>query len=119
MNLDESDSYKKAIEKNTRQRKVVMLSIAFCAVLVALLFFLIVTIKYKDSQTMKLFINGTQITIPRGFFMGEGEDKKYIDVRTLSSILGYEYTKGEYNKYNEDASPHRFCLTPHKSVGIC
>ena len=37
MNLQESDSFKEQIEKNTRQRKTVMLSIVVCAMIAALL----------------------------------------------------------------------------------
>ena len=102
MNFDDSDSYKKSIEKNTRQRRAVMISIVFCALLVVLLFFLIATIKHKDAITMKMFLNGTQVNIPSGLIKDYGKDGKYLDIKIISEMLGYEYTLGEYNKYNED-----------------
>ena len=47
MNLEESDSFKNEIEKNTRQRRTVMLSIVVCAMIAALLFVLIMILQKK------------------------------------------------------------------------
>lgn len=101
MNLEESDSYKKAIEKNTRQRRAVMISIAFCAIIVALLSFLIIAIMKIDAETMKVFINGTQISIPKDFIR-EIDKEKYCNIKLLAPMLGYTYNSGEYKKYNEN-----------------
>ena len=101
MNLQESDLYKEKLEKNTRNRRGVMLSIVLCAFLIAFLFIMIMILKYQDSITEKLFINDTQIAIPEGFYK-KLEEGIYLDIREIASLLGYTYTKGEYNKFNED-----------------
>ena len=102
MNLEESDLYKEKLEKNNRHRKSVMLSIVLCAILIVFLFILIAILKYQDSITEKLFINGTQVTIPKDFYKTMDDGSIYVNVRHMSSFLGYTYTKGEYNKFNED-----------------
>ena len=101
MNLEESDSFKNEIEKNTRQRRTVMLSIVVCAMIAALLFVLIMILKYQDSITLKMFLDGKQISIPKGFYK-DIDGKIYVDVKALGEKLGYTYTKGVYGQYNED-----------------
>ena len=107
MNLEESDSYKVKMEANTRHRKMVMLSIVLCAVLVAFLFFLIALINEKDKRTMKIFLNGAQLPLSEAqmeaLIKDEGNDGKYFDIEYVTQIIGgYTYNKGEYKKYNED-----------------
>lgn len=101
MNLEQSDSFKEQIEKNTKKRRGVMLSIALCACLIAFLFIMIKILQYQDSITEKLFLDGKQISIPKGLYT-EIEGKTYLNLKQLSDILGYSYTKGEYNKFNEN-----------------
>lgn len=109
MNLEESDLYKERLEKNTRHRRSVMLSIVLCAVLVVFLFALIMILKYQDSITEKLFVDETQVKLPENFYKSISVEKDgketnviYVNLRDMASLLGYTYTKGEYNKFNED-----------------
>ncbi len=101
MNLEQSDSYKDEIEKNTRRRKGVMLSIVLCAFLIAFLFIIIMILKYQDSITEKLFLDDKQIAIPADLYR-DIDGTTYINLKEIASILGYSYTKGEYNKFNEN-----------------
>lgn len=101
MNLEESDSFREEIESNTRKRRGVMLSIVLCAILVALLFFLIIMIKHKDAITEKMFLNDKQIALTPTIYKQVGEDL-YISVPELAELLGYEYKKGNYGLYDED-----------------
>lgn len=109
MNLEESDLYKERLEKNTRHRRSVMLSIVLCGFLVAFLFILIMVLRYQDSITEKLFLDENQVQLPEGFYKtvsvekdGQKADVIYIKLRDIATVLGYTYTKGEYNKFNED-----------------
>ena len=101
MNLEQSDSFKDEIEKNTKRRKGVMLSIVLCACLIAFLFIIIMILKYQDSITEKLFLDDKQIAIPSDLYK-DIEGTTYINLKEIASILGYSYTKGEYNKFNEN-----------------
>ena len=101
MNLEESDIYKEEIEKNSKHKKNVLLSIMVCVILIVLLVALIIYIKYVDSRTLKLFIDNQQKSISENLFF-EDDGKKYVNLSELSDLLGYDYTKGVYTEYNED-----------------
>ena len=109
MNLEESDLYREEIEKNTRHRRSVMISIILCAFLILFLVILIGILKYQDSITEKLFINEKQVSLTNGFYKvvpvekdDEKSDVTYIRIKDMATLLGYTYSKGEYNKFNED-----------------
>lgn len=102
MNLEESNSYNEEIQSRERKRKGVMLSIVLCGLFIALLFIMIIILKYQDSITEKFFINGKQTTKLTNSMYTEINGITYIDVKAFSSVLGYTYTKGEYKKYNEN-----------------
>ncbi len=102
MNLEESNSYNQEIESRDRKRRAVMLSIILCGVFIALLFVMIIIISYQDSITEKFYIDGVQIKSFNNSMYTQIDGVTYVDVRTLSSALGYTYTKGEYKKYNEN-----------------
>ena len=101
MNLEESDTFKKQVEENTKRKRGIMLSIILCAILVVFLFVIIMILKYQDSITEKLFIDDKQVAIPENFYYIE-DDTVYLNLREMAFLLGYTYTKGEYNKFNED-----------------
>lgn len=101
MNLEESDSYKDQIEKNTRNRRSVMLSIVLCAFLIAFLFIIMMILRYQDSITEKLFLDGKQIAMPQSLYR-DIDGETYINLRDMASMLGYNYTKGVYGEYNEN-----------------
>lgn len=101
MNFAESDSFKGELERNARSRKNVVISLAFCAFLIVCLLVLIAFIRYQDSITEKLFVDGTQVPIPNGFYrVIDGEI--YVDLKQIGSLFGYDYTKGVYGEFNEN-----------------
>ncbi len=101
MNFEESDSFKGELERNARSRKNVVISLAFCAFLIVCLLILIAFLKYQDSITEKLFVDGKQVKIPNGFYKTiDGEI--YVDLKQIGTLFGYDYTKGVYGEFNED-----------------
>lgn len=101
MNLEESDLYKESIEKTKKGRTSIIISLAICTCLIIIFTIMIMIIKYQDSITEKMYIDGEQIGIPKNLYV-EVEGDKYFNVRKLSELLGYEYTIGEYGQYNEE-----------------
>ena len=101
MNLEESDKFVEAQKQREKNRKLVLASIIFCGILVILLVILIMYIKYQDSLQLKLFIDGNQKTISSTLFTQQ-DGINYVNVKEFSEMLGYTYTKGEYQKYNEN-----------------
>lgn len=102
MDFEQSSSYQKEIQNRDKSRKFVMMSIVACGVFMVLLFILIIVISYKDSITEKFYIDGQLTSKISNNIYGELNGTTYIDIRALSSVLGYTYTKGEYKKYNEN-----------------
>lgn len=101
MNFEESDSFKGELERNARSRKNVVISLAFCAFLIVCLLVLIAFLRYQDSITEKLFVDGKQVGIPKGFYkMIDGEI--YVDLKLMGALVGYDYTKGVYKEFNEN-----------------
>lgn len=101
MNLEDSNSFREKIQRTDRNKKGIILSIILCAILIALLLMMIIVIKYEDSKTLKMYLDGTLVGIPSNFYK-DIDGKRYINIKDLSSMLGYRYTRGEYGKYNEN-----------------
>ncbi len=101
MNLEQSDAFKEELEKNSKSKKGVLISIVFCTFLVILLFILLRIVIYQDSITQKLFIDDKQISIPANLYI-QKEDDIYFDIKQFGALLGYSYTKGVYGEYNEN-----------------
>ena len=101
MNLEESDAFKEQLEKNSKHKKNVMISIIACVFAIILLVVLILYIQHKDRVTLKLYVNDTQYKIPSNFYFIEN-GKRYVSIKDLAELLGYEYTRGIYNQANEN-----------------
>ena len=101
MNLEESANFAEQIEAKSKKKKLLIFAIIACLLLIIFLIVMIGFIKYQDSITLKMFINNNQIEISKKLLKTEEEDT-YINIKELSNLLGYTYTKGEYKKYNED-----------------
>ena len=101
MNLEESNSFMQEEQKREKKKKVVMVSMILCFILMMFLIVLIGMIQYQDSKTLKMFIDGTQVKISPSLYK-EIEGKKYVNIKEMAELLGYHYTQGEYNQYNEN-----------------
>ena len=101
MNFEQSDSFKNELERNARSKRGVVISLAFCAFIIVCLLVLIAFLRYQDSITEKMFVDGNQVPIPNGFYKAiNGEI--YVDLRQMGALLGYDYTKGVYQAFNEN-----------------
>lgn len=102
MDFEQSSSYQREIQNRDKSRKFVMMSIVACGIFMVLLFVLIMVISYQDSITEKFYIDGQLTSKLSNNIYGELNGITYVDIREISSVLGYTYTKGEYKKYNEN-----------------
>ena len=101
MNLEESNSFMQEEEKKEKKKRAVVASIVLCTLLIILLIMLIMLIKYKDSQKLKMYINGKQQEISPSLLL-DIDGERYINVEQIAKKLGYTYTQGGYEQYNED-----------------
>jgi len=116
MNLDDSAKVAREIEERNRKKRVVITSILLCIVLIAAMGIIIFFIKYNDSKTLKLYINGAQRQIPSTLFV-ESNGVKYVNINNLASLLDINYTKGKYLAYDEDENSC-FFTSLHEVVAI-
>lgn len=103
MNLEESDKFVEKQRQTEQKKKVVLASIVVCVILMVLLFIMIWYLQYQDSLKLKMFIDKTQVPISKNVLYQEN-NTTYINVKYMADIMGYTYTKGEYQKYNEDVN---------------
>ena len=101
MNLEDSDKFAEAQKLADKKKKIVLISIVLCMILIALLVILIIYIRYLDSLQLKLYIDGEQKPISSTLFISKN-NTNYVNIEEVSELLGYIYTKGEYEKYNEN-----------------
>lgn len=109
MNLEESDSFRSELEKNSQKKKIVVASIILCVVLIILLVLLIVAIQRKDATTEKFFLDGVQISKPSNVYI-DVEGTTYVNISAFvellktskTATLKYDYQKGHYGLYDED-----------------
>lgn len=102
MNLEESDSFKERLEKNSRQKRGVVVTMIFCAFAIVILAIMIGVIKKQDAITMKVFVDKKQISIPENFYIELEGGEKYVNLAAMAQVIGgYKYNKGEYETYNE------------------
>lgn len=109
MNLEESDSFRNELEKNSQKKKIVVASILLCIVLIILLVILMIAIKQKDATTEKFFLDGVQISKPTNVYL-DVEGTTYVNVvefvellkTSRTSTLKYDCQKGHYGLYDED-----------------
>ena len=101
MNLEESNRFLEEQEQREKKKKIVLVSIVLCGILAALLLVMIIYIQYEDSLQLKMYVDGTQVDIANNLLY-QKDDITYVNVKTFAEKLGYTYTKGEYQKYNEN-----------------
>lgn len=109
MNLEESDSFRDELEKTSRKKKLIIVSIILCAILIALLLALIIAIQRQDATTEKFFVNGVQISKPENVYL-DVEGVTYVNVKAFKELLEkssnttlkYDYQGGHYGVFDED-----------------
>lgn len=116
MNLEESDKFVKENEARNRKKRMVLISIILCAVLIAFLFVLILFIKYQDSLILKVFVDGTRVEFSSSLFT-EIDGNTYVNAREIARIMNCTYTKGDYGKYNENENSG-YISSNHEAVAL-
>ena len=103
MNLEESNTFVEEMEKNDRNKKKVLIVMVICLILIGVLLAVIAYLRHQDSLKLKMFIDDSQVAISSNLLM-QDNNESYINVKSLASMLGYSYQKGEYKAYTEDAN---------------
>lgn len=88
--------------KKSAASKLVMTLLIICILLAVLIVILMFYLKSTEVPVKKLQINGAEVAMQEGFMITDGNGKEYINLKSLSEMLTYQYNNGEFQKYAED-----------------
>ncbi len=95
MDFQESTKFMKEMEQKQKRKKMLILGIIFCIVLIAFLAAVIFYLKYQDSITFKMFINNKKVVTSKTFVdYNEKTKDYYVNLEELSKALGYSFQQG-------------------------
>ena len=95
MDFQESTKYMKEMEQKQKRKKMLILGIIFCIILIAFLAAVILYLKYQDSITFKMFINNKKVMTSKTFVNYDEKTKDfYVDLEELSEALGCSFQQG-------------------------
>lgn len=85
---------------NDGNLKLVLYAILITIIIIAIIMFILIKIAPVDNS-LKVFIDGEQISADTSLFIFS-EDKIYVNIKEISSKIGYEAHSGEYKIEAED-----------------
>lgn len=91
-------------EKPSGKKKMVLIGIITCIVLIVILTLLILFYKQIDATTFKLYVDGTQVSCSDDFYIQDDNGNIYVKARELAGFIGWSYQNGEYGTYTEDTN---------------
>lgn len=93
------DNYREKKQSN----KTIIAIVVVMLILLVVAVLLLVLVRNLKSKTFKFYVDGVQNTSISENIFYDVDGTKYVNVKTISSLMGYEYNNGEYNNpYEED-----------------
>lgn len=90
-------------KQEVKGKKTVLMLLIISIILLILILVMIFALGGKKTKTLGLSINGQDIQITENMII-QAENASYISLEKLSSYLGYDYLRGGYLEYVEDAN---------------
>ena len=90
-------------EKEQKSKKIMKIIIILIIMLMIVSIILGVTIYFLKLEQFKFVVDGKNTSQTEGTFIIE-EDKVYVSIKDIASIIGYKYYNGGYKQYSEDAN---------------
>lgn len=92
-------------EKETpKGKKIVLVLLILSIILVIVIIALMAYLKSIRVKPSTLFINDEAKELPNNLIIPASDGTKYIELKGLADLLGYEYDNSEYQKYDFDTS---------------
>ena len=91
-------------EKPSGKKKMVLIGIISCVVLILILAVLIMFYRQIDATTFKLYINDTQVSCSSDFYITDDNGNTYVKARELAGLIGWSYQNGEFGTFTEDTN---------------
>ena len=104
MNLYDEEE-EKIVQTNTKpqSQKIVLLLLIVSVLMLIVIMMLLAALKNSRPQNLSLVIDNQNVEISDKTVLEENK-KKYISLKEIASKIGYEYLRGEYNKFEETTS---------------
>lgn len=90
-------------EKEQKSKKIMKIIIILIIILMVVSIILGVTIYFLKLQQFKFVVDGKNTAQTEGTFIIQ-EDKVYVSIKDIASIIGYKYYNGGYKQYSEDVN---------------
>lgn len=117
MNFEESNQFVEQMEKNNKNKKNVLIVLVICAIIVVILFGVIGYIRQKDTEQLKMLVDGKEVAMKSTLLLQAQDGSYYMNVKELAEKLGYSYQKGEYKNYTEDTESC-YLRTPYEIISM-
>ena len=90
-------------DKNQKSKKVMKIITILIIILLIISISLGIAIYFLKLQQFKFVVDGKSISKSDGIFI-INEDKVYVSIKDISSVIGYKYYNGGYKQYTEDTN---------------
>lgn len=90
-------------KQEVKGKKTVLMLLIISIILLILILVMIYALKGQTKKTLGLNINGQDVQIAENMIISN-DQATYISLEGLSSYLGYDYLRGGYLEYVEDAN---------------
>lgn len=102
MNLEESNKVYEKNKQKSAKKQIIMGGIVLCAIIIVICIVGIVYLNNKEANRFKNILDGKEIEISQNFIVNDENGIKYVNIRQLSELVGYNYNQGDYIEVNED-----------------
>ncbi len=90
-------------DKNQKSKKIMKIITILIIILLIISISLGIAIYFLKLQQFKFVVDGKSISKSDGIFI-INEDKVYVSIKDISSVIGYKYYNGGYKQYTEDTN---------------
>ena len=91
-----------------RKKKILIIGMGVCVVLIIFLAFMVIYYKAMDAKTFKLYIDDTQVACSTDFYITDQSGNMYVKAKELAPLIGWTYQNGEYGTFTEDTNSGYF-----------
>lgn len=89
-------------EQQPKGKKVVLTLLILSIILLLIIIVMLVALQGKQTKTLGLNVDGQDVQITESMLISDENGTNYISLKELSTLIGYNYLKGEYLQYTED-----------------
>lgn len=85
-----------------KKKKMLIIGIGICIVLIILLATMVIFFKAADAKTFKLYIDDKQVACSKDFYTTDEQGRYYVKAKELAELIGWTYQNGSYGTFTEE-----------------